>query len=412
MRGYRYRILGGLALAASVVVPVAGWSPAGATIVLVPPPSITHAASCSSPALRNESAALDGWLASVRSQAGAVVRLAANQCYRTDQTIVLAHKRGITFDGNGSTFASFADATTGRTNAHLTLRDDSNVVVRNVRIAGSAPGGYDATHEAQHGIYVVGGNGVTIDHVAVDGVYGDLVALQRDSRRAPPTSITIQNSQFGASSRSHRGAGRHELSIDDGVNVTVTGNYFGHASRSGVDIEPTSTGAKIRNITIEHNTFGPNPGYWFANLGAGARIKGVYLLDNQLVGRSLRVVAGSPDGVVNRSDYRFVGNVSSTIQPAGSCRNGGNPIMRIVGVASLVIQANTQPMEPPARKSCQYLLEGRHLIGATVISNFLQNAWQVASYDSTSTHVCVAGNYIGPNDPPTQLAPNQLAGCH
>lgn len=405
MRRHRLSSVAALILTAGVVVPVAFSGVAGAVTIFHPPASIDHAASCSSSALRDESATVNSWLSGLRTHPGDIVQLAANQCYRTDETVLLAHKSGITFDGNGATFASFDDARLGRRNAHLKVQGDTNVTVENLNIVGSASGGYFPKLEAQHGFYVLGGTGVTINHVTVNGVYGDFVALQRDSRRVTPTGITIENSRFGAASTSKAGAGRQELTIDDGIKVLVINNYFGHGSRSAVDIEPTSIHSKIRNITIAFNTFGPNPNYWFSNHGLGARISSVYFLYNTLINRPMRVTSVDPNSAINRTDYRFVGNVSTTTQTPRNCQHGHGQIMRFVGVSSLIITSNTQRMETTTNHTCRYFVHGNHIIGASVTSNHLQKVREVAAFDSSSHQVCEGSNYFGRNFPALQLAP-------
>ena len=184
----------------------------------------------------------------------------------------------------------------------------------------------------------------------------------------------------------------------------MNNNYFGHGSRSAIDIEPTSTSATIHNITIENNTFGPNPNYLFANLGLGATIKSVYFLDNTMVSRTIDVDSVDPNATINRTDSKFIGNVSTTKQAMGNCQNGGGETMRFVGVSGLIVNGNTQRMETPTNNTCQYLVDGKDIIGATITSNSLLNAWKVGAYDTTS-QVCEGGNYIGTTNPPNQLAP-------
>jgi hypothetical protein len=220
-----------------------------------------------------------------------------------------------------------------------------------------------------------------------------------------PTGITIKNSQFGATSAAKAGAGRQELTIDDGINVLVTNNYFGHGSRSAVDIEPTSIHAKIRNITIEFNTFGPNPNYWFANHGMGAPISSIYFLGNTLVNRPMRVTSVDPVGGVNRTDYRFIGNVSRTTQTPRNCQHGRGEIMRFVGVSSLVITSNVQRIETDTNHTCRYFVHGNNINGATIASNHLQNVREVGTFDSNSQQVCEGTNYLGRDFVSLQLAP-------
>ena len=170
---------------------------AGSTATIwTPPASIKYAATCST-SLPDESTAINGWLQALKSQPGDSVQFAANQCYRTDESVIFADKNGLTFNGNGATFASFSDSQKGRNNEHLEIEDDTNVTVESLNIVGSAPGGYFSNLEAQHAFYVLGGSGVTINEVTTNAVYGDFVSLENDVNRVTPTNITIENSQLG-----------------------------------------------------------------------------------------------------------------------------------------------------------------------------------------------------------------------
>jgi len=403
---HRRSIIGPLVLAMSASFAVASAQAAGASRIYHPPGNISHASACST-RLGDSSNRINAWLAGLHTRPGDIIQLARNQCYRTDKTIVLSHKSNLTFDGNGSTFASFRDRAMSRENAHFRIQGNRAVTVKNLEIVGAARGGYIARYEAQHGFHVAGNTGVTINHVSVNAVYGDFVMLQRDVNRRTPTNITIANSRFGAGGRG--GAGRQELTIDDGSNVNVRNNYFGHGHRSAVDIEPVSRGSVIRNIVIQSNTFGPNPTLWFANHGVAATITGIRFLNNTLE-RTMAVDIVTPDGRVNRSNYQFAGNVSRVAQNTGNCRRGGSMTMRIIGVWSLVVRSNTQPMQAQTHNSCQYLVDGARISGA-ITSNALRNAWKVGDYDAAS-RVCEANNRIGPQNPPRQTAPRSRGTTH
>ena len=104
----------------------------------------------------------------------------------------------------------------GHDNPHFEAEDDTGVTIENLNILGTAPGGYVASLEAQHGFYIVGGTGVTVDKVSVNAVYGDFVSLENDASGRARTNITVENGQFGAASSGDAGAGRQELTIDDG----------------------------------------------------------------------------------------------------------------------------------------------------------------------------------------------------
>ena len=415
MKPVRFSLFTALVLTAGLVLPVVASTPAQAVTTFAAPrcttfvplapagyvPSVALSGGvCPASAATAPDATtnMNAWLANTVTN-NSIAKLVANRCYRTEGTVVFGAKTNVTFDGNGSTIRMYADSNpnSSRTLAHLTGRGNLNVIVQNLRIIGSATGGYDPDREAQHGIYILGNNGVTIDNETVDHVWGDFVALQKVNT-STPTHITVQNSNFGAASTGTNGAGRQEFTIDDGSDVFVTGNYFGHGSRSAVDIEPTSTGAILNQIQFSFNTFGPNQLSWFANHGANATITGVWFIANNLQ-RSMGVDSVIPDGVTvdpanpatyKRSDYQFNANVSSVQGGTGNCPDGGDQI-RLWGVRSVTISGNVTPVAP---NRCQYLFHAVFVRNATVTQNDVLNASAVGSY-TFSTLMCESGNRIG-----------------
>src|SRR3954447_10496397 len=120
---HRRSIIAPLVLMLSATCNFASTHAAAATKTYRPPANISHARTCSA-RLGNSSNRLNAWLAGLHTQRGDIIQLARNQCYRTDKTIVLSGKSHVTFDGNGSTFASFRDSGMERENAHFRIQDD------------------------------------------------------------------------------------------------------------------------------------------------------------------------------------------------------------------------------------------------------------------------------------------------
>lgn len=416
MKSVRRSLFMSLVLVASFVIPgvvdapsahavTTFTAPACTTLVplkpagCVPSVALTNGVCPSSASTAPDATAnMNAWLANTVTN-NSNANLVANRCYHTDGTVLFAAKTNVVFDGKGSTIRMYADSNpaSSRTLSHLTVRGNANVTVQNLRIAGSATGGYDANREAQHGIYILGNNTVTIDNETVDHVWGDFVALQKVNS-STPTHISVLNSNFGAASTGNNGAGRQEISIDDGNDVWVSGNYFGHGSRSAVDIEPTSTGAVLNQIEFSFNSFGPNTLSWFANHGANATITSVWFIANNL-DRTMGVDSVIPEGVTvdpsngttyKRSDYEFIDNVSTVESATGNCPDGGDTI-RLWGVRAIQISGNRQPM---AANRCQYLLRAVYVRNAAISDNDMRDASAVGSY-AFSTVMCEARNRIG-----------------
>ena len=52
-----------------------------------------------------------------------------------------------------------------------------------------------------------------------------------------------------------------EISIDDGNNVNISGNYIANGHRSGIDIEPPGSN-HVTDVMGISNTFGPTGSFW------------------------------------------------------------------------------------------------------------------------------------------------------
>jgi len=383
-------------------------NPAFAQTVFTPPSNITHNTSCLDSNVQESTALFNTWLQKTvlpAAKPGDIIRLASKQCYWVDGELQFSGFRyansgpGLTFEGNGSTFQSFDDVF--ETNLpHFMIQGDQNVTVQGLNIVGNG-GTYNASYAFQAGFKIYGGNNVTLNNDTVNTVYGDYVWLQTDSGTVP-TNVTIENGTYGGNGSGITGAGRQLLTIDDGANVTVSGNYFGHGNRSGIDIEPNGSSDTVSNVIIESNTFGPVKSYWFANKGADGKITSLTFAFNTLTGQSMNVESYNPtptDGF--RSQYQFIDNISNT-GSSGCSAQGGQ--MGFTGVTGLEITGNTQPIG-----ACGYLVSATDVTNysdgsqSNVTSNTLNGATHTGTFNS-SDQVCEGGNTIPPLNPPTYLA--------
>jgi hypothetical protein len=401
------------------------------------PSSIPHAAVCA-PTMPDASTQLQAWLDSVPNHS--VARLAANQCYRAEYTIIFGAKTDVTLDGNGSTLRSFTDGcddqtpTNGvrfdtcrfpspidangnpeskwpRTRSHLQIYGNINVTVTNLHIDGGKDrAGYDAQLAFQHGFGIGNNDGVRINHVWVDHVWGDYVFMS-NRRDVAPKNITIEDSKFGSFSKDFWGTGRIGFVIDDGVNVHVQRNYIGHTSRSLVDIEPVSSRAQLNGIYFDNNVFGPRGMNFFSNRTYGDAdpvIQNVFFRNNEVIDGGIGVwIAPADTSAIRQNDpstfrrhnYQFINNtVSGNIPYAGDC-NKPMASFKVMGVDGLVISGNYQPQAP---NRCQYIVETAKVRNAVISGNRAPNATGVALRYDQSANVCESGNLVGN---PLHLAP-------
>jgi len=420
-------------LASIVVVLVAGLSVAPGltpdTSVHVIPDDIAHRDATCNSSLPDVSAQMQAWLDSLPNNA--VAELGVDQCYRLELPVTIGAKTNVRFDGRGSTFASLTDGCAGRQVAkkrftscqfpspdprakdwprgryHLRIAGNKDVTVENLRIEGgkNRPG-YDAAYEAQHGVWITSNDdGVLLDNVTIDHVWGDFVniaAHHRPHEIATPQDITIRNSHFGLD-RPYMGSGRQGVAIGAGENIHVEHNVIQYSSRSAVDIEPLSTGAILREIYFDNNVFGTHGNNLFANHPYGHAdpvIDGIYFRWNELIGTTLRVdsvvahlerINAKDPATFRRHNYQFIGNHSDALNATGGCPDGMWS-MRLWGIDGVVVKDNTQPF--PKRR-CMHLLEEAKVRDSRVTGNTARDAASITKRYYQSFNVCESDNYTG-----------------
>jgi hypothetical protein len=433
------RIFG--ALVVSVLGSAGLAAPARATtgpLTFVIPSSVPHTSLATCAAAPDATTAFNNWLfgsngpiAQIRAEnppvTGNVIKLGLQQCYEVEGTISISGIYGTTFYGNGSTIRTLHDAS-GPNSPHILLQGDARVTVQGLRIWGSG-GSYNPNLSFQAAFKIYGGNHVTIQKNSADDVNGDYVWIQANRDNVPGT-ITIQNNNFGLMGVGTFGAGRQELAIDDVNNVTVTGNYFGHGSRSAIDIEPPGvTNVNythyVDTVTITNNQFGPVHNFWFANKGANAPVNNVTITDNTTAeGQPLNVWSENPGPNANRGNYDIERNStggqssvcagvgltaaqppppSATMLFAGA-RSQLNPdgtttkLLKGPGVTGLKIWNNAQDMG--GNSSCAEFVYTHGSSNVSIGNNYLPNGRRVGVFDAQSPPVCEGGDYYVVANPP------------
>ena len=446
------RIFGALMVSALVWTGLG--EPARATtgpLTFVIPSSVPHTSLANCGAAPDATTAFNNWLlgsngpiAQIQAEnppvAGNAIKLGFQQCYRVEGTITIRGLYNTTIYGNQSTIRSLHDASPPNS-PHVLLQGDARLTVQGLTIWGSG-GSYDPDLSFQAAFRVYGGNHVTIQNNSADYVNGDYVWIQSNHNVVPDT-ITIKNNNFGSRGVANFGAGRQELAIDDGTNVTVTGNYFGHGSRSAIDIEPPGgTTATFTNytdtVTITNNQFGPVHNFWFANKGANAPVNNITITDNTTTeGQPLNVWSENPGPNANRGNYdiernstggqssmcagvgltavqppvppfatmMFVG-VRAQINPDGTTTK----LLKGPGVNGLKIWNNTQDMGGSSH--CAQFVYTHGSTNVSIENNYLPNGTRVGVFDLQSPRVCEGGNYYVAANPlvyaPDEPNPNAI----
>ena len=367
-----------------------GAIPAGAVVTsAVVPTSI--AADCST----DVTAPLNAWFASVPDNS--TLAFTTNGCFRIDGTLIIKHRTGLTFEGNGATFRQVTDGTELvnpkliRTRDVWTFEGSSHLIVRNLTTFGANPHAgmgelaYRAIFEAQHAYLIQGTDGMLMDHVAAYDTYGDFVWV------GPGTSnLTVRNSTFARN-------GRQGWTIN-GTNITFENNSITDTRRATIDIEPSSPMWPSKNIWIRNNDVGPGRLFFFANVGSAAPMDNINIIGNRLHHKAFVMYVATP--AANRSNYHVIGNTS----------DGG-----VSGFGSAMVFANVHGVE--IRDNVIPLQWAHHLAGVglrgtshvSITSNVFRGGASVWRDRGGNTDVTQSANWIGPR-PMVLATPTSTAG--
>ncbi|MDR7544704.1 MAG: right-handed parallel beta-helix repeat-containing protein [Armatimonadota bacterium] len=240
-------------------------------------------ATISSDGSADVTAALNAWLANVPN--GATVRFRPGAVYRIDREITLTDRRGLTFEGDVTFRAGPepADLTAHqrRTLSVFRLQGGGGYTFRGIRIIGRHPAGgtaeaaYDATREAQHGFWLAGVQGITIEGTIISDVYGDFVYVGPDLRSGVVWSrnVTIRGGEMTRNGRQ----GIAMVAVDG---MTVEGVRLYNLRRAVFNMEPTTSSWGARNVRIIGNRTGAARLLWFSSAGQGWNVSDVVISRN------------------------------------------------------------------------------------------------------------------------------------
>jgi hypothetical protein len=267
------------------------------------------------------------FLASVPS--GRVIEFRKGGQYRVDGTLFFRDRSRITIEGNGATV--FAGTRGGPARAQWWVKGGSRIVFRDLKVRGSNPhagideNAYVRHLETQHGFRFEGVNGVELDHVQVNDVYGDFVYLGRDYRRVPCRNVWIHDSLFSRN-------GRQGIAVTAATNVIIERNHIADTRRSTIDLEPDSPRYHVSNIFVLNNTIGRGRLLFLASHGDGP-VDNVVIKGNRFVDEGLSIDVVPPENS-RRSNWVIENNLSDV--------SVDHREMRFFRIDGLVISGNRQ----------------------------------------------------------------------
>jgi hypothetical protein len=239
------------------------------------------AADCS----EDVTAKLMAWIASEPN--GATLSFKPRGCYRIDGSLLIENRFGLVFQGNGATFKAGSDG--DRDRRHFWFFGGGNLTLRNLTVVGANANGGTAEaawrtdREFQHAFALQGVQGILLDNVRAQNVYGDFVyigpeVMRRGKKFVWSRRVTVQNSEFKRN-------GRQGIAIVAGEDVLIARNYLGQVRRSTFDIEPTAPHWGARRVKIINNTTGAGRLLWLASGGHGYKVNDIYIAGNVMKAR-------------------------------------------------------------------------------------------------------------------------------
>jgi hypothetical protein len=323
------------------------------------PPSISG--SCSV----DVTSALLSWISSVPDHA--TLSFGRRACYRIEGTLEVRSRRGLDFEGRGSTFRSFDRPSDQR--AIWRAWQSSGLVFRDMTIRGSYRNGGTFTSALQHAHGIdLRGTSADIASVRVEDVAGDCVYFGLGTDDNTRSSGTLYDSSCS-------GTSRNAVSVTAGNRILVqhvTTNRIGY---DVFDVEPNVAPGNwgSTDVTFRENTIGS---YYLSaySLVENGPISHQVFRDNRLVGASLRAFIGPVGPVVAPArQVTIAGNVSEAARMPSS--------LRLSYIDGLTVTDNRVPAFADTRLSVY------RSCGVSIIHNALGGRWTGIS---SAGHTCRA----------------------
>jgi hypothetical protein len=346
-------------------------------------PSI--AADCS----RDVTAEINAWLDALPDGSTAVFR--RNGCYRTERTVVVEDGADLTIVGNGATFRRFdlspPELRYPQANAHWRFVGGRNIRILDLRIQGTntAPdqrpgfGAYRVEFEFEHGLAFHGVQGVTVEDVMVDAVWGDglYVAGTDQYDRDPSRNVFVSGLTVDRNGRQ----GVALCSVDGAVldNVRIL-----HGRRAGFDLEPPP--GEVLNVEIR-NSYTNTIGLAFASAGAGD-VSHIEIHHNEIDGPSVPWIYVKDSTAERRNDWSVHHN--TVLDPLGS------PVamLRFTLVDDVDVRENiSHAATSQSRKAVEFSDAGGVLV---VANNDFTGACSPYVADPSTGPVDAYGNIVSP----------------
>jgi hypothetical protein len=337
-------------------------APATATATVVPTVTATTVVSSNTvpvPVAISSDCAIDvtssilSWVASVPD--GSTLSFGLGRCYRIEGVLEFRNRRGLTFEGNGSTFRSLNPPHDQR--AIWRVIDSDAMTFRNMTIDGSygSGGTFNAALQHAHAIDLRG-TGAEVANVVMTDVAGDCVYFGLGySSALRRSSGTVHDSSCSR-------IGRNGVAVTAGDDIRVervTTNAIGYIT---FDVEPNvGVGWGSQRVSFTNNTIGSY------RYDAYAIIENAPITDQVFSNNRIVADKGLRIGVVARGRDVRARNV--TISGNSSVNATWPAAMNLQDVDGLTVTGNTVPLSAgtfaAVENSCNVNVSGNNYPGGT-----------------------------------------------
>jgi Right handed beta helix region len=224
----------------------------------------------------------------------------------TADALTVTNANGRVLDGGGRTIRFC------RSDPHaagIRLVGGSNVTIRNWTIVGcNTHGRYVPRVEWQHGIEVLGTQGVLIERVRIADVYGDGISLFHDRYSTPARGVHVRRVRI-------RNVGRQGIGIIDATGTRIGRTWISGTPWSAIDLEPDHPEGHADDVAVRRSRFS-RMGRYAVESGHtdGPSFRGLRFTRNRVCGRY--------HGLRRTGGVFFWGNRRGVYRN-GSCRRTG-----------------------------------------------------------------------------------------
>jgi hypothetical protein len=352
-----------------------------------PPPGVMIPASIPSDCSRDVTADINAWIASVPD--GSTLIFRRHGCYRTERTIEIKNRQGLTFFGNGAYFKRFElsppEVRYPRANAHWRFVGGSDMTVLWMGVEGTNTvadqrpefGSYLVDFEFEHAFAFHGVTHLTVDNVWADAIWGDGLYFAGGDQYAQGPCRGVRVSTFVVDRNGRQGVA---LSNVDGALLSSVEIW--HSRRAGFDLEPPP--GTVRNVEIR-DSYTNTIGLAFASAGRGD-VSNIEIHHNRIDGPSVPWVYVKDSWGARRSNWSVHDNVV--------LRGLGSPMAMLyfVNVDDVDVRRNTShAATTQSRKAVEFQGAGGTL---AVIANDFTGACSAYVKDGATGPVTAEGNTV------------------